>query len=86
MKHWSLRMGIAALLLAVAAGCGMVKSLGKNPDGEELARLKALPNYKNGSFENLAERADSTVKHNLMFQPRPETIRPPHALPWVKTN
>lgn len=78
---------MATLLLTVAAGCGMVKSLGKNPEGEELARLEALPNYKNGSFENSAERADSTVKRRLLFlHSRPETIRPSHGLPWVKTD
>jgi L-ascorbate metabolism protein UlaG (beta-lactamase superfamily) len=87
MKYWCLRIGVAALLLTAAVGCGMVKSMGKNPDGEELGRLKALSNYKNGSFENLAERSDSTVKSKWLFlHSRPKTIRPSHALPWVKTN
>ncbi|WP_094571627.1 MBL fold metallo-hydrolase [Mucilaginibacter xinganensis] len=89
MKYAYLRMGIAALLLTVAAGCGMVKSLGKNPEGGELARLEVLPNYKNGSFENLAERADSTIKRSwlqFMLQSRPESIKPSHSLPWVKTD
>jgi len=83
-------MGIAALLLTVAAGCGTVKSLGKNPEGEELAKLEALPNYKNGAFQNLTKRPDSTVKHRnrllFMLRHRPETIKPSRALPWVKTD
>lgn len=86
MKKICLGIGIAGLLLTAVSGCGVVKSVGKNPKGEELTRLEALPNYKNGAFENLAERADSTVKHNLMFRKRPETIRPSEALPWVKTD
>jgi hypothetical protein len=80
---------MAALLLTAAAGCGLVKSVGKNPEGEELARLDTLSNYKNGSFENLAERADSTVKRNRLFlllHSRPKPYRPSHGLPWVKTD
>ncbi|MBS1502797.1 MAG: MBL fold metallo-hydrolase, partial [Bacteroidetes bacterium] len=72
--------------MIAVAGCGMVKSVGKNPAGGELNRLEALPNYKNGAFENPAERADSTVRHNLMFHSRPKTIRPSRELPWVKTD
>jgi L-ascorbate metabolism protein UlaG (beta-lactamase superfamily) len=86
MRYRCVGSGIAALLLMAIAGCGMIKSMGKNPQGEELARLDTLPNYKNGAFENLAERADSTIKHNLMFHRRPETIRPSQGLPWVKTD
>lgn len=70
-----------------AAGCGMVKSVGESPRGKELARLRALPNYKNGAFENPAERADSTVKSKLLFlRKRPASIRPSHPLPWVQTD
>lgn len=89
MKRSCLAMGMAALLLTSVAGCGVVKSMGKNPEGDELTRLEALPNYKNGGFENLAERSDSTVKRNrllYMFRSRPQTIRPSHGLPWVKTD
>jgi hypothetical protein len=67
MEYWGLRIGMAALLLTAIVGCGLVKSVGKNPEGEELARLDTLSNYKNGSFENLAELADSTVKRNRCF-------------------
>jgi L-ascorbate metabolism protein UlaG (beta-lactamase superfamily) len=86
MKYSWLWVGIAVVLLTVIAGCGLVKSLGKNPRGEELARLDTLPNYKNGGFENLAERSDSTVRRWLFLHRRPKTIRPSHELPWVKTD
>lgn len=86
MRRSCLGVGGAALLLTVLIGCGMVRSVGKKPQGEELTRLEVLPNYKDGAFENLAERADTTVKHNLLFHHRPKTVRPSHALPWVKTD
>jgi L-ascorbate metabolism protein UlaG (beta-lactamase superfamily) len=89
MKYRGLWIGMVALLLAAIAGCGEVKSLGEDPKGAELTRLETLPNYKNGSFENLAERSDKTVKRSLwymVFHGRPKTSRPSHDLPWVKTD
>jgi L-ascorbate metabolism protein UlaG (beta-lactamase superfamily) len=89
MKSGFLRDGVIALLLITIVGCGLVRSVGKNPKGEALARLDTLPNYKNGSFENLAERSDSTVKRNkllLLFHNRSKITRPSRGLPWVKTN
>jgi len=88
MKSGYLGTGIALLLLAAIAGCGLLKQLGKNPEGEDLARLDTLPNYKNGSFENLAEQSNSANRHNrwLFLKKRPKTVKPSHALPWVKTD
>jgi L-ascorbate metabolism protein UlaG (beta-lactamase superfamily) len=80
---------MAALLLTAITGCGLVKSLGKNPEGEELARLEVLPNYRNGSFQNLAKRPDSSVRYNrllFIFRRRSGPTRPSSELPWVKTN
>ena len=76
------------MLLVAAAGCGLVKSVGKKPKGEELVKLDTLPNYKNGSFVNLAERADSAHKHKqwLFLHRKPKSVRPAHDLPWVKTD
>jgi L-ascorbate metabolism protein UlaG (beta-lactamase superfamily) len=75
------------ILLAVMAGCGLVKSRGQDPRGEALAGLDTLPNYQNGFFENLAELADSTVKRRFLFlRSKPESIRPSFGLPWVYTN
>lgn len=87
ISYW--RAGMTALLLMAIAGCGLVKSVGKNPEGEELARLDTLPNFKNGGFENLAERSDSTVKRNkflLLVHNRSKITRPSLGLPWVKTD
>ena len=84
-----LKAGIVALLLMAIAGCGLVKSVGKDPEGEALSRLDTLPNYKNGSFENLAERSDSTIKRNklmLFLHNRSKVTRPSLGLPWFKTN
>jgi L-ascorbate metabolism protein UlaG (beta-lactamase superfamily) len=89
MKFGYLGAGIIVLLLIAVAGCSVVKSLGKNPEGEELTHLEALPNYKNGGFENLAEQSDSTVKRNrllLMLHNRSITTSPSRGLPWVKTD
>jgi L-ascorbate metabolism protein UlaG (beta-lactamase superfamily) len=85
-----LRVGMAALLLmAIATGCGPIKSVGKNPKGEELTRLKDLPNYRNGSFQNLAKRPDSAARYNhflFIFRTPLGPTRPSCDLPWVKTN
>lgn len=89
MKNGCLAVVMAALLLMAIAGCGPIKSLGKDPGGEELARLDTLPNYKNGRFQNLASRPDSTIKHNRllhMFQDHRGPVRPSSSLPWVKTD
>lgn len=89
MKYRYMWGWLAALLLTFIAGCGLVKSVGRNPEGESLARLDTLPNYKNGGFENLAELSDSTVKRNkllLLFHNSSKTTRPSVPLPWVKTD
>ncbi|WDF77110.1 MBL fold metallo-hydrolase [Mucilaginibacter sp. KACC 22773] len=79
------------LTLVAGAGCRLVKSIGKNPDGDLLTRLEALPNYKNGQFQNLAnERTDSVnaKRNNNFFSKfnRPSTVKPSLSLPWVKTD
>lgn len=74
-------------ILMVSAGCGVVKSVGRDPEGDALVQLQALPNYRNGAFENNAQRADSTIKTKFLFlKGHAETLRPSHALPWVKTD
>lgn len=86
MKYGYVGIVVATLLLTLMVSCGMVRSIGKNPEGEDRAGLDTLPNYKNGAFENLAERSDSTIKHWQFLRSHPETIRPSRALPWVKTD
>lgn len=88
MAKCSLWIGLTILLLMAIAGCRLVKSVGKNPDGAELAKLEKLPNYKNGSFVNLAEQANVSHPHNrLVFLTRhPKGFKPSLPLPWVKTD
>jgi len=89
MKSYCLWIGMTTLLLMAIVSCGIVKSLGKDPQGEAVARLDTLPDYKNGSFQNLVQRPDSTIKHNRlihMFRDHVGPVRPAHALPWVKTD
>ncbi len=64
---------------------------GKLPKGERLKKIKASPNYKNGSFQNLsktnamAEDA-SFFKTMREFLNKPKQVKPPVTLPSVKTN
>ena len=83
-----LRVGVTVLLLVATVGCGLIRSVGRNPKGEELAGLDTLYNYKKGSFENLAEQSDSLGRHNrwLFLRRRPKNVRPASPLPWVKTD
>lgn len=90
MTNKYFRTATFVTLLAVMAGCSLIKSLGQNPEGETLARLDTLPNYKNGGFQNLAKRPTPPIMHRnrllFMLRSRPESIRPSYGLPWVKTN
>lgn len=87
MKIRFLGIGAAILSITILIGCGVYRSMGRDPEGDELTKLDSLSNFKNGAFENLAERADSTIKSKWLFlRSKPETIRPSRALPWVKTN
>lgn len=74
--------------LTIMGSCGSVKQLGKNPYHEERARLDSLPDYRNGHFVNLAEDAHSDSGHSrwLFLNKRPKSVKPAHALPWVKTD
>jgi L-ascorbate metabolism protein UlaG (beta-lactamase superfamily) len=90
MKNRHFRSAAFALLLSVVAGCGLIRSQGKNPEGEELTQLQKLPNYKNGRFQNLAAQPHRPGKRRnrilFMFRSRRETIKPSYQLPWVKTD
>jgi L-ascorbate metabolism protein UlaG (beta-lactamase superfamily) len=88
MKSNCFTSWIAALVLMVFTGCGIWRSMGENPQGEHLAYIDTLPNYKNGVFQNLAERFDTVPKPGTFYflRSRPKYIRPPKALPSVKTD
>jgi L-ascorbate metabolism protein UlaG (beta-lactamase superfamily) len=51
---------VVALGLSVI-GCNEIRSIGKNPSGEALKKIEALPNYKNGQFQNLDQDVQQTV-------------------------
>jgi len=42
-------------------GCNAIKAVGKNPSGEVLKKIEALPNYKNGQFQNLDQEVQQTT-------------------------
>ncbi|QXV65032.1 MBL fold metallo-hydrolase [Mucilaginibacter sp. 21P] len=84
------RLGVyffVSLLIAIT-GCRLFKSVGRNPNKAAVTKLEEQPNYKNGSFENLAEQADTTKKRSLLFlrTHKPKTVRPSRPMPWVKTD
>src|SRR5690349_11926380 len=69
----------------------MLASLGKDPSGKELEKIKGSPNYRDNQFQNpeptttLAEDA-SMVKALWCFINKPKSSRPPKPLPTVKTD
>jgi L-ascorbate metabolism protein UlaG (beta-lactamase superfamily) len=80
---------IMALLMLITLGCGMVRSLGKNPEGNALLELQQLSIYKNGGFQNTDREDSSKVNRGnalkAMFS-RPESVTPQAPLPWVNTD
>lgn len=90
------------ILLFLLPGCKPVASLGKNPSGERLKKIEALPNYQNGEFQNIDRSVtvgftSSAVSSSLTRRPRwlgmlkylfakPEITRPQKDLPAVITD
>ncbi|UEG54959.1 MBL fold metallo-hydrolase [Mucilaginibacter daejeonensis] len=79
---------LSAFLISVLASCGVIRSMGRDPEGDALTALDSLANYKNGGFQNQTSNLDSATKHKrwLFLKTKPSTIRPSHQLPWVKTD
>jgi hypothetical protein len=72
-------------------GCRLIESLGRNPSGEALRKLEALPNYRDGKFRNRKESGLDAGKVRgagilKQFIDRPETVRPSRPIPWVQTD
>ncbi|WP_345270972.1 MBL fold metallo-hydrolase [Nibrella viscosa] len=102
-RIWELLMG-GTLVVAVvlAQGCNPIRALGKNPSGEALKRIEALPNYQDGAFQNLEQIAQNvqTVRSattSVRRGPRwlrmlkyvtsqPKELLPPKPLVAVKTD
>jgi L-ascorbate metabolism protein UlaG (beta-lactamase superfamily) len=61
---------VTAVIVAISVyGCKEIKAVGKNPSGEALKRIEALPNYKNGQFQNLDQRVQQPAIVNRKRKP-----------------
>src|SRR5690349_20165245 len=94
-KSFSLYFFVALFLLALS--CQPIQSLGKNPSGEELKKIGALPNYRNGAFQNLdnfpidsnavaARKPQWTRLLKYLFRKKPKEARPSKPLPVAITD
>jgi L-ascorbate metabolism protein UlaG (beta-lactamase superfamily) len=70
----------------------MLKSVGKNPEGERLTKIARSPNYRDGIFQNLSEThvqvegRGSFFKLFWKFMNKPANTKPPRPIPSVKTD
>jgi L-ascorbate metabolism protein UlaG (beta-lactamase superfamily) len=81
------------MLLTPIAGCKPIVSLGKNPSGDDLKRMEAVPNYKNGEFTNLFQQAVQGPRQKVKwtgflkyFFKRPAGTKPGKPVPFMLTN
>ena len=68
-----------------------LQTFGKTPSGRELEKVKASPNFRNGSFQNLSPTAMMEQGHSMValmwkFLNKPANCFPPKPLPSVKTD
>ncbi len=85
---------LSLAVLLPLAGCKPVVSLGRNPSGEELKRMEAVPNYADGEFRNLFQLPSSQpLRRNVRwtgflkyFFKRPKGTKPAAPVPFVKTD
>jgi L-ascorbate metabolism protein UlaG (beta-lactamase superfamily) len=80
---------LAMLLIFSAQGCGVIQSLGQNPEGASLDKIEKLQNYKEGKFQNLD--GDDSVEINgfkalKSLLNRSETVSPFNRLPSMQTD
>lgn len=69
----------------------LIKSLGKNPSGKRLERIKQSPNYKNNAFQNLSytdQLSKDTSYAKIMKDNfnKSKNAEPNKVLPFVKTD
>lgn len=69
----------------------LIKSLGKNPSGKRLERMKQSPNYKNNAFQNLShtdQLSKDTSYAKIMKDQmnKSKRVEPTKVLPFVKTD
>ncbi len=90
------RLSVFAIFLALLpAACQPIKSLGKNPSGEELEKIEQLPNYKNGAFQNLENFPGTSFSAGkprwsrmlrYLLSKKPKGARPSKPLPAAITD
>ncbi|MFL5788354.1 MAG: MBL fold metallo-hydrolase [Flavisolibacter sp.] len=68
----------------------LLKTFGKNPDGEELKKVEGSMNYKGGQFENLTKvemmKGTSMIPMLWKFMNKPKNTKPLKLIPTIKTN
>lgn len=69
----------------------LIKSLGKNPSGKRLERMKQSPNYKNNAFQNLShtEQLSKDTSYAKIMKDqmnKSKRVEPNKVLPFVKTD
>jgi L-ascorbate metabolism protein UlaG (beta-lactamase superfamily) len=69
----------------------LFKTFGSNPSGENLQKIVASANYRNGIFQNLAAtrtliEGGSFLKITWRFLNKPKNTAPPAILPSIKTE
>lgn len=69
----------------------VLKSMGKNPEGERLAKVKQSPNYNHEGFQNLSDTPVLLNRGDYFrmfrkFMNKPADTKPPAPLPSVKTD
>ncbi len=93
---WRALRWVGAVLLVVGlAACALLQppTFGQLPQGARQAAIEASPNYRDGAFQNAIPTPTSTDGTPFLvalvrgrFEPRIPTLRPPAALPSVKTD
>jgi L-ascorbate metabolism protein UlaG (beta-lactamase superfamily) len=69
----------------------ILRTFGKNPDGEKLKRLQQSPNFKSGEFRNLSETTlmqgrSAYLQSMWKFLNKPANTSAPGMLPSIKTS
>lgn len=86
-------------LFFIPTGCKPIVSLGRNPKNEDLKKIEALPNYRDGEFQNLESMPPPPVRTNATTNRRSrvfgllkyffkdnETTHPSTPVPVMVTN
>lgn len=98
VQHRFVLYAVTGFLLLFPTACKPIISLGQNPSGEELKKIEALPNYRNGEFQNL-ESIPATRNPSAATRRRPRWLgmmkylvgkpkitRPPKPVPVMITD